>query len=101
MLILILDLLLFEQPPLHLRPELHSHGFLKLGPLLLQVEDLVLELLNEFDLRLAVALDGLGLGGLRVEVYEARLDRVLLLLEPTRRLLPVMRLLLRCLCLFL
>jgi hypothetical protein len=67
----------------------------------LQVEDLVLELLDEFNLRLAVALDGLGLGGLRVEVNEACLDRVLLLLEPTRRLLPVMRLLLRCLCLLL
>jgi hypothetical protein len=65
------------------------------------VEDLGFELLNEFDLRLPVALDGLGLGGLRVEVDEARLDRVLLLLQPTRRLLPVMRLLLRCLCLFL
>ncbi len=65
------------------------------------MEDLVFELLNEFDLRLPVALDGLGLGGFRVEVDEARLDRVLLLLQPTRRLLPVMRLLLRCLCLFL
>jgi hypothetical protein len=65
------------------------------------VEDLVLELLDEFNLRLAVALDGLGLGRLRVEVNEACLDRVLLLLEPTRRLLPVMRLLLRCLCLLL
>jgi len=65
------------------------------------VEDLVFELLNEFELCLPVALDRLGLGGFRVEVDETRLDRVLLFLEAAGRLLPVMRLLLRSLCLFL
>ena len=65
------------------------------------MEDLVLELLNEFELCLPVALDCLGLGGFRVEVDETRLDRVLLFLEAAGRLLPVMRLLLRSLCLFL
>jgi len=65
------------------------------------VEDLVFELLNEFELCLPVALDRLGLGGFRVEVDETRLDRVLLFLEAAGRLLPVMRLLLRSLRLFL
>ena len=67
----------------------------------MQVEDLVFELLNEFELCLPVALDRLGLGGFRVEVDETRLDRVLLFLEAAGRLLPVMRLLLRSLRLFL
>ena len=65
------------------------------------MEDLVFELLNEFELCLPVALDRLGLGGFRVEVDETRLDRVLLFLEAAGRLLPVMRLLLRSLRLFL
>ena len=65
------------------------------------MEDLVLELLNEFELCLPVALDRLGLGGFRVEVDETRLDRILLFLEAAGRLLPVMRLLLRSLRLFL
>ena len=65
------------------------------------MEDLVFELLNEFELCLPVALDRLGLGGFCVEVDEARLDRVLLFLEAAGCLLPVMRLLLCSLRLFL
>jgi len=91
---LLIELVVLGPAALDLGPELNGDVLLEALSFLLEVEDLVLELLDGFELSLSVGFLRLGTGRLSVEIDQARLDGVLLLLKAICSLLPVMRLLL-------